>query len=72
MYPIKTCTICGEEFELRPDKPGFATHCPDCTEDQANDPSNKHRLRAEDHSTQRELNEARRESMRNLLYRKDS
>ncbi len=72
MYPIKTCTICGEEVELKPDKPGFATHCPDCTEDQANDPANKQRLSAEDRSTQRELNEARRESMKNLLYRKDS
>ena len=21
-YPIKTCVVCGEEFELKPGKPG--------------------------------------------------
>ena len=23
-FPIKICSICSEEFELKPDKPGFA------------------------------------------------
>jgi hypothetical protein len=23
-FPIKVCSICSEEFELKPDKPGFA------------------------------------------------
>ncbi len=27
-FPIKTCVLCGEEFELRPNKPGYANRCP--------------------------------------------
>jgi len=67
-FPIKTCVKCGEEFELKPDKPGFANRCPECSiaeEDEAgaqapNDVANK------------EMNEARRNAIRDLLYRKDS
>jgi DNA-directed RNA polymerase subunit RPC12/RpoP len=29
-FPIKTCVACGDEFELRPGKPGFANRCPTC------------------------------------------
>jgi hypothetical protein len=66
-FPIKVCVVCGEEFELKPDKPGFANRCPDCSEPEAAD-SNRHGLSADSG----ELNQARREAMRNLLYRKDS
>ncbi len=31
-FPIKTCVVCKEEFELKPDKPGFANRCPQCSE----------------------------------------
>ena len=31
-FPIKTCVVCSEEFELRPGKPGFANRCPACSE----------------------------------------
>jgi hypothetical protein len=31
-FPIRTCAICGEEFELKPGKPGFANRCPACSE----------------------------------------
>lgn len=67
-YPIKVCVVCGEEFELKPDKPGFANRCPECSSEQ-DDPITKGRVDAEGDG---ELNEARREAMRNLLYRKDS
>jgi hypothetical protein len=30
-FPIKTCALCGEEFELKPDKPGYANRCPECS-----------------------------------------
>src|SRR5580698_6990137 len=30
-FPIKICAICSEEFELKPDKPGFANRCPECS-----------------------------------------
>lgn len=70
-FPIKTCAICGEEFELKPDKPGFANHCPDCTAERAEDAAKN--AGATDHlKTNKEANAARREAMRNLLYRKDS
>lgn len=64
-FPIKTCVVCDEEFELRPGKPGFANRCPKCSvpddEETASD------LDAGD----REANEARRNAMRDLLYRKE-
>jgi hypothetical protein len=72
-FPLKVCTICGEEFELRPDKPGFANRCPDCTEVESAEPATKgDRKDAVQRKTDSEANEARREAMRNLLYRKDS
>lgn len=27
-----TCSKCGEEFDLRPGKPGYANICPACTQ----------------------------------------
>lgn len=70
-FPIKTCVICGEEFELRPDKPGFANRCPDCTEAEAAEDKSKSRMDADERRSQTEANEARREAMRDLLYRKE-
>jgi hypothetical protein len=79
-FPIKTCVVCSEEFELLPGKPGFANRCPACSEPEA----------AEDHraagavgptaggtaasasKADRELNEARRRTIRDMLYRKES
>ena len=67
VFPIKVCVVCGEEFELKPGKPGFANRCPECSVPDA-DNTKKSALSADS----REQNEARREAMRNLLYRKDS
>ena len=70
-FPRKVCSICGEEFELRPDKPGFADRCPACSE-----PEPAERAGNPEDSTQRssnkELNQERKKAMRDLLYRKDS
>lgn len=71
-FPIKTCVVCGEEFELKPGKPGFANRCPDCSESEATDTDTKRPMDADERKTHKEANEARREAMRNLLYRKDS
>jgi hypothetical protein len=75
-FPIKVCVICKEEFELKPDKPGFANRCPQCTEEsstsESTHPAAKQRITADERQTAREANEARRQAMRNLLYRKDS
>jgi hypothetical protein len=64
-FPIKICAICSEEFELKPGKPGFANRCPTCSEPEDTEASPKQRLDPE-------ANQARRDAMRNLLYRKDS
>jgi hypothetical protein len=76
-YPIKTCVACGEEFELKPGKPGFANRCPSCSEEESPDPKSadpksKRTTDADQRKIERETNEARRQAMRNLLYRKDS
>jgi len=71
-FPIKVCTICNEEFELKPDKPGFANRCPECSAPESTDSDTKHRMDADERRTIAEANEARRKAMRDLLYRKDS
>ena len=74
-FPIKVCAICKEEFELKPGKPGFANRCPQCTEESASEAGGQAptgRMTAEERKTAKEANEARRQAMRNLLYRKDS
>jgi hypothetical protein len=66
-FPIKVCVVCSEEFELKPDKPGFANRCPECSA-----PENTDAGQADYLKTNKEANEARRQAMRDLLYRKDS
>ena len=60
-----------EEFELRPDKPGFANRCPECSEPEYVDSITKQSVDADERKTLMEANEARRQAMRDLLYRKD-
>ena len=71
-FPIKVCSVCAEEFELKPDKPGFANRCPECSEPAATEPANKRRMNSEERKAEMEANEARRKAIRELLYRKDS
>jgi hypothetical protein len=71
-FPIKVCIVCQEEFELKPDKPGFANRCPECSAPEAEDSATKDRMDADERKSLSEANEARRQAMRNLLYRKDS
>jgi hypothetical protein len=70
-FPIKTCAVCGEEFELRPDKPGFANRCPECTAQESTEPTSKQHLTADEVHAQKEVDEARRRAIRDLLYSKD-
>jgi hypothetical protein len=71
-FPIKTCVVCSEEFELRPGKPGFANRCPACSEPESAEPAAKDRLDADALKAEKELNEARRRTIRDMLYRKES
>jgi predicted RNA-binding Zn-ribbon protein involved in translation (DUF1610 family) len=66
-FPIKVCVVCGEEFELKPGKPGFANRCPECSEPESEEAATDRRTGAS-----KELNAARRGAIRDLLYRKDS
>jgi hypothetical protein len=74
-FPIRTCVVCSEEFELKPDKPGFANRCPECSDPEntdAPDAGGKQPMDAIERKALAEANEERRNAMRNLLYRKDS
>jgi hypothetical protein len=71
-FPIKTCVVCAEEFELKPDKPGYANRCPECSSPEAESAGSVDLMGSLDAKSKREANEARREAMRNMLYRKDS
>jgi hypothetical protein len=70
-FPWKTCVVCGEEFELRPDKPGYANRCLECTEQDAAS-TEKQSMDATERQSLNEMNEARRSAIRNMLYRKES
>ena len=70
-FPIRICSICSEEFELKPNKPGFANRCPDCsTADDS--PSASQSGGNKQAQADAELNAARKKAMRDLLYRRDS
>ncbi|MDE3104501.1 MAG: hypothetical protein KGK08_04935 [Acidobacteriota bacterium] len=72
-FPIKTCAVCGEEFELKPGKPGFANRCLECSvNDEPEDTLATRAMNADTLSGVKEAAESRRAAMRNLLYRKDS
>jgi hypothetical protein len=74
-FPIKTCVICGEEFELHPDKPGFANRCPSCSEPETSDepePELEQPVDFAERKAEADRNAARRRAIRDLLYRGDS
>jgi hypothetical protein len=75
-FPIKTCVVCGDEFELRPGKPGFANRCPSCSEPENEHATTAHHgahiMSAEERHTEIEANAMRRRAIRDMLYRKDS
>jgi len=69
-FPMKICSVCSEEFELRPDKPGFANHCPACSQQEPAGAAK--REKDTQRGNNKELDQARKNAMRDLLYRKDS
>jgi hypothetical protein len=71
-FPIRTCVACGDEFELRPDKPGFANRCPSCSEPEEAEPEERRPFDPTERRVTIEVNAARRRAIRDLLYRKDS
>ena len=71
-FPIKTCVECGEEFELRPDKPGFANRCPRCSEPDAEKHGSEVHKDGIERRNESEMNAERRKVIRDMLYRKES
>src|SRR5690242_21781724 len=52
-FPIKVCVVCGEEFELKPDKPGFANRCPECSApEESTDTATRQRMDADERKVQ--------------------
>lgn len=72
IFPIKTCVVCGEEFELKPGKPGFANRCPSCSEPESDQPSNAQHKGALERRNESEVNAERRRVIRDMLYRNES
>ena len=70
-FPNKTCVVCGEEFELKPDKPGFANRCPECSVEDVEPEAGKKQMSAEERKAEAEANAERRKAIRDLLYKKD-
>ena len=67
-FPIKVCVACEEEFELKPDKPGFANRCPQCSTPEAAGNTASGKMTAEERTSQREADAARRAAIKDLLY----
>jgi hypothetical protein len=70
-FPIKTCVVCGEEFELRPGKPGFANRCPSCSVAEEEEAEVRRPMSVEERKAESEANAERRNAIRDLLYRND-
>jgi hypothetical protein len=72
-FPIKTCVLCGEEFELRPNKPGYANRCPECSTPEAEaEAASRGSADGFQGKALAEANAERRKVIRDMLYRKDS
>jgi hypothetical protein len=71
-FPIKTCVVCSEEFELKPGKPGFANRCPECSAEESEPTVSKKSVDPVERKASSEMNAERRRAIRDLLYRKES
>jgi len=67
-FPIKVCVVCEEEFELKPDKPGFANRCPTCSMPETEGGGKGEKMSAEELASKREADAARRAAIKDLLY----
>ena len=72
LFPIRTCVACGDEFELKPDNPGFANRCPVCSEPEEADSRPGSPAGAIEGANPKELDAERRRVMREMLYKKES
>jgi hypothetical protein len=71
-FPLKVCVVCSQQFELKPDKPGFANRCPECSEPESTGSSALPRPGLGNDKADDAMNEARRRAIRDLLYSKEN
>lgn len=71
-FPIKVCVICSEEFELRPDKPGYANRCPSCSVEEVEEATTSSHVKVDERLAEMEMNASRRKAIRDLLYSGDN
>jgi hypothetical protein len=64
-FPLKTCAVCEEEFELKPNHAGYANRCPQCNAPEESDAGSSQPASFEG---KREADAARREAIKELLY----
>jgi hypothetical protein len=69
-FPIKTCVVCEEEFELRPDHAGYANRCVECNAPKEAKAVAPESMTAEERQVQREADAERRRVIREMLYEK--
>ena len=65
-FPKKTCVVCEEEFELRPDHQGYANRCPQCNQPEEDDRGGV--AGAASFEAKREADAARRQAIKDMLY----
>ncbi|MDE1161886.1 MAG: hypothetical protein PW792_08055 [Acidobacteriaceae bacterium] len=65
-FPKRTCTVCEEEFELRPNHPGYANRCIQCNEPEDDDKGSV--AGASSFEGKREADAARRQAIKDMLY----
>ena len=71
-FPKRVCVECEQEFELKPDKPGLANRCPQCSVAEPDETGGSRRMDADERRNRSEADAERRKAIRDLLYRKDS
>ncbi len=69
-FPVRTCKVCGEEFELKPDHAGYANRCVECNapKDDEADAKSTESMTADERRVQREADAERRRVIKEMLY----
>lgn len=65
-FPVRTCVVCEEEFELKPNHAGFANRCPQCNAPDEDDRGGV--AGAASFEGKREADAARRQAIKDMLY----
>lgn len=66
-FPKRVCTVCEDEFELKPNHAGYANRCPNCNEDAAME-EGSNTAGAASFDDKRNADAARRQAIKDMLY----